>query len=47
MGKLKLTVKDAKYTADIQQKITSNKELSLKNVNSLTKYNLYQRHRTA
>lgn len=46
MGKLKLTAKDPKYTADIQQKITSNEELSLKNVNSLTKYNLYQRNRT-
>ena len=45
--KLKLTVKDPKYIADIQKKIRSNTELSLKNTNCLNKYNLDQRHRTA
>lgn len=40
MLKLKLTAKDHEYTADIQKKIRSNMELSLKNINSLTKYNL-------
>lgn len=47
MLKLKLTVKDPKYIADIQKKTGSNTELSLKNASCLNKYNLDQRHRTA
>lgn len=47
MLKLKLTVKDPKYIADIQKKTGSNTELSLKNTSCLNKYNLDQRHRTA